>query len=137
MNKPPLGLKQPREEKPARKPLPRVSKKRAAERASEAGRKAAQHLKAVKSMDCVACGKRGPSDAHHCRNQPPEGERHMYVRLPCAGRTSSDFDAIPLCRDCHRARHNSPAAWVAEHGPDYGFLPLVRAALNGPDEIDF
>lgn len=133
----PLGLKQPRAEKQPRKPMRKVSAKRAAYRASKEGKIASGHIAAVKSMPCVTCGKTGPSDAHHCRSQPPDGEKHHYRRLPAAGRRSSDFDTIPLCRSCHSARHEAPAVWVAAHGPDYGFLPLVRAALSEPHEIDF
>ena len=133
----PLGLKKPRAEKQPRKPMRKVSAKRAAYRASKEGVSAKSHIAAVKAMACVVCGKAGPSDAHHCRSQPPEGDKHYYRQLPAASRKSSDFDTIPLCRCCHEARHNSPMEWLRANGPDYGFLPLVRAALSEPHEIDF
>lgn len=137
MKKPPLGLKQPRAEKPPRKPIRKVSAKKSAYRASKEGVDAKAHIEAVKAMDCIICGKSAPSDAHHCRSLPPAGEEHQYRLLPAAGRRSSDFDTIPLCRPCHEARHTRPADWLAANGPDYGFLPLVRAALSEPHEIDF
>ena len=39
--------------------------------------------------------------------------------------------------DFWRAIHNGKSSWVERNGPDYGFIPLVRAMLDENDEIDF
>lgn len=99
-----------------------ISAKRKAYRASNEGREAMEHMRRVKMLPCVICGAPPPSDAHHC----------ICDRF--GTRKASDFEVIPLCKKHHQdgpeAIHNGKASWVAKHGPDYGFLPLVRAMLN-------
>jgi len=98
----PLGLKQPKPERGTAK--------------------ARAHMARVKQLPCVICGKPGPSDVHHviC-------DRYGTSR-------ASDFDTIPLCKAHHQdgpeAIHNGKASWVAKHGPDHGFLPLVAEMLR-------
>lgn len=129
MGKPPLGLKEPKPPKPARKRMRQVSEKRAAYRASAEGKRALEWMALVKGLPCVVCGKPGPSDAHHV----------CHDRFGTA--KASDFDVIPLCRGHHtegpEAIHNGKTTWREKHGPDYGYLPLVSAQLSGPTEIDF
>jgi len=100
--KPPMGLKTP--------------KPTAAERA--AGR---AHMARVKALPCVACGKPGPSDAHHC----------IHDRF--SQRKASDFETIPLCKYCHQwgpnAIHNRPAKWRRINGADHEFLPVVAGMI--------
>lgn len=108
-----------------RSPLRKVSPKRAAYRASKAGRDGIAHMMRVKAMPCVACGRAGPSEAHHCRSN---------------GMARDDMKTIPLCIPCHRGPqgyHLDKANWHAKHGPDYGFLPVVNALLDAETEIDF
>jgi hypothetical protein len=98
----PLGLKQPKPERGTAK--------------------ARAHMARVKQLPCVICGKAGPSDVHHCIS-----DRYGTIR-------ASDFDTIPLCKAHHQdgpeAIHNGKASWVAKHGPDHGFLPLVAEMLR-------
>jgi hypothetical protein len=97
--KPPLGLKEP---KPKNK--------------TSAG---FRHMCRVKLLPCVICGRRGPSDAHHCTGD---------------GMARDDFKTIPLCFDCHRGPkgyHNAKATWEATNGKDYDFLPVVADMLAG------
>lgn len=128
----PLGLKPDKPEKAPRKGMRRKSKKRAAQEASPEGRSDLEYMGNVKQEPCCACGKPGPSDAHHCKDKPPAGEPHAYKRLPI-GCKSHARDTIPLCKMCHQdgpeAYHRSPVAWRAKHGPDYGFIPSTRAAV--------
>lgn len=131
----PLGLKAPRAAKA--NGVRKVSKKRAAHMASKAGKAELAHMAGVKQQACIACGKPGPSDAHHCRDIPPESELDVYTRLPAAGRKSGGKDTIPLCKGCHLAYHMNKRLWNAQHGPDYGYLPLVRTMLDEQDTIDF
>lgn len=98
----PLGLKQPKPER---------------------GTKAARvHIAAVKSLPCVICRRPGPSDAHHV----------ICDRFGTS--KASDFDVIPLCKAHHQdgpeAIHNGKSSWVKKHGPDHGYLPLVREWLR-------
>lgn len=99
------------------------------------------YLRAVKEMACAACGKPGPSDAHHCRDQPPFNERHIYRQLPGAGRKSSDYDCVPLCKTCHQtgpeAYHRNRGAFHAIYGPDYSMIQATRDAVERNTTIEF
>jgi 5-methylcytosine-specific restriction endonuclease McrA len=103
-------------------PLRKVSAKRRAYRASEAGQEALEYMRRVKALPCVICGSPPPSDAHHC----------IHDRY--GSRKASDFDVIPLCRECHldgpEAIHNGKQTWRDKHGPDHGYLPLVKRLLG-------
>lgn len=80
------------------------------------------YMRRVKELPCVICGKPGPSDAHHviC-------DRYGTDK-------ASDYDTIPLCRDCHmdgpNAIHRGKASWVAKYGPDHSYLEQVRRMLR-------
>lgn len=104
-----------------KRPMRKVSAKRKAYRASQDGQDAAEHMRRVKAMPCVICGKHGPSDAHH------------VICDRYGTRKASDLDVIPLCKSHHQngpdAIHNGKASWVAKHGPDHAYLPMVYAAL--------
>ena len=88
-----------------------------------------KHLARVKALPCVICRKPGPSDAHH------------VISGRYSQRKACDFDTIPLCKRHHQhgpdAIHENKAAWEQANGPDWGFLPLVRAWLDPNNEIDF
>ena len=90
---------------------------------------AKRHLARVKSLPCVICQAPPPSDAHH------------VICGRYGSRKASDFDTIPLCKRHHQhgpeAIHNGKASWESKHGPDWGYLPLVRADLDDTTEIDF
>jgi hypothetical protein len=116
----------------ARKPIKPKSTKRATQHASQQGKDDLAYMGRVKEMDCAACGRHGPSDAHHCKDKPPFDERDIYQRLPI-GCKSGPQDTIPLCKDCHQGAngyHTSPKLWNERHGPDYGFLTFVRDWCN-------
>lgn len=102
---------------------PKPDKLTPAER--RAGKK---HIERVKQLPCVICLAPPPSDAHHVIH-----DRFSF-------RKASDMDVIPLCKVCHQdgpeAIHNGKATWREKHGPDYGFIPVVRAWL-ADGEIDF
>lgn len=49
----------------------------------------------VRSLDCCACGKAGPSHPHH-RTLSGRGK----------GQKSADDQTMPLCFDCHRDLHS-------------------------------
>jgi hypothetical protein len=95
-----------------------VSAARKARKASEKAEGAWEHMAAVKALPCVACGAPPPSSAHHVT-----GDKQPR----------SDWRVIPLCYACHQGPngyHLAKRSWVARHGPDYGFLDRVAAALN-------
>lgn len=116
-----------------RKGMNRVSAKRKARRTSDEGQSDTEHLLIVKTLPCCACGRPGPSEAHHCKDQPSFDMRDIYTQLPCAGRKSGHKDTIPLCPECHRngpnAYHVAPAAWRERHGPDWSHIAATRAAV--------
>ena len=116
-----------------RKPMRRVSRKKAAQTQENAA-----YIAAVRGLPCCACGVANQSEAHHPRCKPPASEPHAYKRIPGAGIRSHDQDAIPLCRPCHTRFHLHRTDWVADHGPDYGFIPSTRAAVAAMiGEIEF
>ena len=83
---------------------------------SAAGRR---HMGRVKALDCVVCGRSGPSDAHHCRSD---------------GMARDDFKTIPLCKECHQGQHgyhNAKSAWEATNGKDHEYLAVVADMING------
>ena len=90
---------------------------------------AKRHMGRVKQLPCVICHRPGPSDAHHV----------FHGRYGSA--RASDFETIPLCKEHHQsgpeAIHNAKETWERTHGPDWGYLPLVRAWLDDETEIDF
>ena len=112
--------------KPFTKPMRKVSAKRRSYRASQEGQDALAYMGKVKGLPCVICGAAPPSEAHHC----------FHGRY--GARKSSDYDTIPLCPEHHRtgpeAVHNAKEAWAAKHGPDYSYIPRVRAIINGDDK---
>jgi len=116
---PPSGLgetvaKPPKKRKPVRK----VSAKRAAYLASPERQEGLAHMERVKNLPCVCCGRPPPNDAHHCTGD----------NMP-----RNDMRVIPLCHDDHRGPqgyHNAKQAWVAKYGPDYMMLPTVAAMLQ-------
>lgn len=99
-----------------------ISDKRREHRASKEGQEGLDHMRRVKTLPCVICGKPGPSDAHH------------VICGRYGNRKASDFDVIPLCKSHHQngseAIHNGKASWVEKHGPDHAYLPIVRKLLS-------
>ena len=114
-----------------------LSKRRQKARQSAEGQAGLAYMAKVKSLHCVACGAPPPNDAHHCRDRPDFDERGFYHRLPGAGQKSDDRDTIPLCRACHRMFHENRAEFHRLYGRDYGYIPIVRAALEPIEEIQF
>jgi len=55
--------------------------------------RALRYLEWIRTLPCCVCGLSGQSEAHH---EPPKG---------MGGGHSGDFDAVPLCVECHRIRH--------------------------------
>ena len=146
MRKPPLGLKDrdatPKPKK--RKPMRRVSKKRAGYRKSAAGKAGSDYMGVGVTLPCVACGATDrPRDGHHCKDKPPEGQDGPYQKSPHKHRRSGDYDLIPLCKFyCHEggpaAYHTNRRAWRERHGPDYSYIPATRAAVAAlRGEINF
>ena len=114
----PMGQKQPKPPKKPRKPLPPISAKKRRHKAAEKAKGAWDHMQAVKGLPCVICGKPGTSDAHHVT-----GDK----------KPRSDLRVIPLCWRCHQGPsgyHLAKASWVAKHGPDYAFLPIVADMIR-------
>lgn len=95
------------------------------------------YLQKVRSCACYVCGKPAPSEAHHCRDRPDHAEREIYTQMPCAGRTSGDHDAIPLCPEHHRMFHLERPKFHLQFGRDYRMLHSVRALIERMDTIDF
>ena len=90
----------------------------------------------VKSLPCACCGKSGPSEAHHCRDLPDFNEQGLYTRLPAAALKSHDYDAVPLCQDCHWMFHNRRPDFHAKAGKDYGHIGPTRAKISHM-EVEF
>ena len=81
------------------------------------------HLKAVKELPCVTCGRAGPSDAHHVYH-----DRY-------SGKKASDYATIPLCKDCHQnapySVHRDKNGWREQCGPDHSYIASTLKAIYG------
>ena len=68
------------------------------------------HMGEVKERDCAACGRAGPSDAHHCVSN---------FTMRC------DWRVIPLCKPCHLRYHAATRSWEGFHGYDFDLIVLT------------
>lgn len=108
--------------------LRQVSAKRAAYRASDEGQDALRYMQAVKQLPCCVCGSAPPNDAHHCIS-----DRY-------GTRKASDFETVPLCKECHQGPHGVHAekrSWRERHGPDHGYIAETRAKVFALTGVDF
>ncbi|WP_372570403.1 Ref family recombination enhancement nuclease [Ruegeria jejuensis] len=104
-------------------------------------REGKKHMGRVKQLPCVICQLFGmtqnsPTEVHHWKSG-----RYGQKRTP-------DSEAIPLCHSHHNKLrpypgdedkvgfHNAQETWERLYGPDYGFIPVVRAALSDM-ELDY
>jgi len=100
----------------------KVSKKKAAHRASKAGKDGLDYMLAVKQLPCCICGAPPPSEAHHT------------ICSRFGSRKTSDFNTIPLCAYHHRvgpdAIHNGKESWVEKYGPDTDYIERTRKLVE-------
>lgn len=115
MKRTPLKRNKPLKAKTRIKPR---SAKKTAHTASTEGQRAREYIAAVKMLPCCICGKAGPSDAHHT------------ICGRYGSRKTSDFDAIPLCKECHQtgpnAIHRGKRSWVERNGLDTDYISETR-----------
>jgi len=113
--RPPIGIKQPKTTK-TKQFLPRISKKRAAYKASAEGEKGKAHMAAVAQLPCLVCGAT-PVEVHH------------------EGKPRSDMRCLPLCPQHHRqeygpgAYHYSKRQFYQKHGESSELLARVDKLL--------
>ena len=106
----------------AKKPMRKVSKKKAARKKTTAYQAALAYMAEVKRLPCIVCGRMGV-DAHHCQSG-----RFGTAR-------ASDFDTIPLCPRDHKHEYGEPAyhanktLWELTHGPDTDYIEKTREAV--------
>lgn len=96
------------------------------------------YLNRVRSLPCVICEKYGrdqitPTEAHHCFH-----DRYSQAKV-------SDYDTIPLCRECHLgdwnptigiAIHKRKKEWRNQHGPDWSYIKQTRERANCPEDAE-
>ena len=137
---PPGSLLKPEKAAPkARKPMRKVSRKKAAYRASKQGVADQQYVYEVKLLPCVITGRvptiETPNDAHHCKDVPPADADSPYAGDPGE---RNHRDAIPLAPDAHRKLHAGRATWRHDNGPDYSFIKRTRErGKERRESIDF
>lgn len=118
---PPLGQKAPKADKPPRKGLRRVSRKRAAYLRSAARDEGKRHMANVALLPCLVCGVYGV-EVHH------------------EGSPRSDMNVLPLCPRHHRrefgpgAYHYSKRAFYGAHGSSEALLARVDEMLRAADD---
>lgn len=66
-------------------------------------RKDAEYISYVRKQSCLCCGKYG-CEAHHIKQAGITGTSYK----------ADDWEAIPLCQDCHRAYHIKGKEWFEE-----------------------
>ena len=114
--RPGLGPKPGKPPKKLRKPVRKISAKRAAYLASAARAEGLAHMGRVAQLPCMVCGA-WPVEVHH------------------EGFPRSDMNVLPLCDKHHRrefgpgAFHYSPKAFYAAHGESAELLARVKIAL--------
>lgn len=118
-----------------RSPMRRVSKKRAARRASPEGREDAEYLAKVRSLPCVICQAFGMT-----QNSPTEAHHVKSGRF--SGRRTPDKMAIPLCHSHHNklrpypgdedkiGYHNAQATWESLYGEDHEYSAATRDRIE-------
>jgi hypothetical protein len=115
----PMGLKGEKTPAQPRKPLPKVSAKRAAYLRSDARKQGLEHMARVAQLPCLVCGAR-PVEVHHMPDP------------------RSDMRVIPLCPRHHRreygpgAFHYIARAFYELHGSADDLLARVAAMLKTP-----
>lgn len=95
--------------------------------------KVENHLRAIRSLSCLTCGRR-PAEAAHIRAAAPQ----YLKRETGAGEKPSDMWTLPLCPTCHRtgddAQHSiGELGFYSLHGID-PFLTALTLWMNSPDE---
>ena len=132
MKRTPIKRKTPLRSRTALKSAKTPSSARAAERPQKRPRASKVelcHLRAVKALRCVVCGRAGPNDAHHCFHD-------RATRF--GGRKAGHFETIPLCKEHHQhgpdAIHNAKRTWRERWGPDHGYIESVMIAIYGVAE---
>jgi hypothetical protein len=117
-----------------RKPVRRISAKRAAHRNSDAGKAGLDHMARVAALPCVICWEwdmrqNSPTEVHHVKSGRYGSAREV------------DDKTIPLCHSHHNklrpypgddakiGYHNGQATWEAAYGPDHHWLAWVEARL--------
>ena len=76
-------------------PIPRIPREVPKGRRKPSLRRREEHLSFVRQLPCVACGKRGITQAAHVRAGTDGG----------VGLKPNDRYAVPLCLACHRLQH--------------------------------
>ena len=117
------------------KPVKRKASKPRTRKSATGPLEDAVYFSGVKSLPCCCCGAAGPSDGHHCMDRPP-ADVSVYRYFGGIADRSADFDAIPLCRECHDLFHRNHGEYARRYGPDYQHIPTTRAALSHM-EIDY
>lgn len=109
----------------------RISRKKAAHRASKAGQDGLAYMRTVKCLPCAVCGSPPPSDAHH------------VICGRYGSKRASDFDVIPLCKAHHQngpdAIHRSKRRWIELFGLDTDYLDRTRrlvGSMEGRNDHD-
>jgi hypothetical protein len=75
------------------------------------------YLRLIRQLDCIRCH-RSDTEPHHCTTG-----RFSQSKV-------SDYETIPLCRDCHDLWHRHPSVWLSTHNPDVDYLPGVKKAVE-------
>ena len=96
-----------------------------------------QYLRDVRELACIACGRPGPTEPHHCKDKPPFEEQGIDKRLPSTSKRSADEDTIPLCPPDHRMFHLERPKFHALYGKDYTYIAATREAVEQAREIRF
>lgn len=110
----------------------RVSRKRAAYRASGEGRAGLDHMARIKALPCIVC-------LHHGETQVSKTQAHHLIMGRFSSRKTSDFDCIGLCEGHHLgdfdrskvAIHREPALWMDKYGSDDSYLDLQSRLISG------
>lgn len=109
----------------------RVSKKKAAHKASPDGQDDAAYISALHNLPCVICEAFG--EVQHSRTTA-----HHWFHGRCSAVRTPDREALPLCDGHHQATwdksklaiHDGKETWAEKYGFDYSYIAATQDRME-------
>jgi 5-methylcytosine-specific restriction endonuclease McrA len=90
----------------------------------------ASHLKWVRTLPCLGCGRQDGVEAAHIRF----GDRRFAARPLGLGEKGDDWRVTPLCKECHDAQHRrGEQEWWALLGISPYYIAPTLYRISGDD----
>ena len=114
-----------------RKRIPRVSKKKAAHKASPEGQDDAAYISALHNLPCVICEVFGEI-------QQSRTTVHHWFSGRCSAVRTPNREALPFCDGHHQARwdktklaiHDGKETWAEKYGNDHEYIEVTQDRME-------